>query len=912
MACNAFAVLVVTDGTTRIDLLNCGRWMLAAWEPFIPGAKGGGTWQDSPLSPGRQLIDYQRTNWIDVFTLTLQQPTQDGVIFQEQELLRLMEKAIQYWTSRWQNEPVWIEAKAALETNTRYAVIKSYGTPSGSGNPFGQPFILPEPKSVIEDFELTIEHGPWLADEPGTGTCVEISGKQESYPFNLEFVELASDVDCGNNAALDNLPSGGDFTIEAWIRADGWGDGFAGNFARIADKSTGIVTAGWTFFLDPTFGLSALYAYTVTDAYSASGIDDFSADGQWHHVAAVWDNGTATATLYIDGVEPSYTSQTAGVGAYVVDAALDFHIGNRQAAADSAFEGGIGWERLSSNARYVAPFTPPLRCVLPDIDGNTIGQWIGLENSGAPIDNQEGTAALDGTQSDCEFDTNCEQGRDETCGEEVYIGNKHNRAQLTHIFVDDGGAFGGNLFGAATPFDLLPAVPVANDAVYFGIDVAFDDSGPFASLVLDIGTVITGVTGLAWEYWNGAWVALTVQDNTDAGGAMTGIAFDTAGVESVHWEQPSNWATTPINGVTGYWVRARVTVAAGATTPTQQNRTIYSILWPYVEIAADQVPGDIVLALRAIEKNQSGNTGTTVDLIDNRLIFGLRSVRRGERYTPFINIADEQNELDILITAGTNAAFATDIRSPSGRVILYTPVGVEALARRVRIVFASTLTQLSAQYAGVFHAYVRVTQTNGAAGDFGFQLQITADALPTILTDTVFTQLAGGGAFEYEVLDFGQIALPGYALPDGYIPDILAIDIFASAAAAGGRTLAFIDLILMPVDEWSATIVDLIGSASPGSAITSGGEKDYLDLDAISYPRDVLSFIRQDDDDVIKTKYRQILVNGPHLQSNSRQRMWIFSNYYPTTGAIFAGRAANAHTVVFTGNARYLYARGAR
>jgi len=65
----------------------------------------------------------------------------------------------------------------------------------------------------------------------------------------------------------------------------------------------------------------------------------------------------------------------------------------------------------------------------------------------------------------------------------VYIANKRNEANLSDVYVDDGGAFGPNLMDDADKaFDLLPAVPVANDALYLGIDTSLDDSGPFCSL----------------------------------------------------------------------------------------------------------------------------------------------------------------------------------------------------------------------------------------------------------------------------------------------------------------------------------------------------------------------------------------------------------------------------------------------
>ena len=64
--------------------------------------------------------------------------------------------------------------------------------------------------------------------------------------------------------------------------------------------------------------------------------------------------------------------------------------------------------RVSDSIRYSATFTPLARCELPTIDGNTVAQWI-YEGRGTAIDNQEGTAARDGTAANTEWDFACDE-----------------------------------------------------------------------------------------------------------------------------------------------------------------------------------------------------------------------------------------------------------------------------------------------------------------------------------------------------------------------------------------------------------------------------------------------------------------------------------------------------------------------
>ena len=260
--------------------------------------------------------------------------------------------------------------------------------------------------------------------------------------------------------------------------------------------------------------------------------------------------------------------------------------------------------------------------------------------------------------------------REPTTTKGVYVANKDNMANLSDIYVNDGGVWTGNRMDVAVPWNLLPAVPAIGDAVYFGIDTSLTNSGPFCSLAFDIGTAQSDITGIAWEYFNGAWVALTVEDNTNADGAMTGVAFDTTGEKSVHWVQPSDWTTRDIStdggpAITGYWVRARVTAIGTPTAPSQQNRDVFSIVWPYTEIQSTEVLGDIPSLFELHIWSQSDQaSGSTPALDFNRVICGLRSYARGANFTSFLNFSDEQVPSGLTVSG---ASLSDSPDTPTGR-----------------------------------------------------------------------------------------------------------------------------------------------------------------------------------------------------------------------------------------------------
>ena len=101
----------------------------------------------------------------------------------------------------------------------------------------------------------------------------------------------------------------------------------------------------------------------------------------------------------------------------------------------------------------------------------------------------------------------------------------------------------------------LPATPVANDALYLGLDVTYD------RISIHVRTATTGTT-LLWEYYNGVtWVTLNATDNT--------ASLIVGGFHVVSFDKPTDWATTTVDGAGPYYyVRARVTAVSAPSAGT--------------------------------------------------------------------------------------------------------------------------------------------------------------------------------------------------------------------------------------------------------------------------------------------------------------------------------------------------------
>ena len=496
---------------------------------------------------------------------------------------------------------------------------------------------------------------------------------------------------------------------------------------------------------------------------------------------------------------------------------------------------------------------------------------------------------------------------EETCGDIVYTANKQNLANITHAYHYDASTttWSGNLIGAGLPFDLLPAGIEVGDFVFFCIDTTLADSGPFNNLVFDIGTVGAGYTG-AWRYQNVAlpggpgWAALTVLDNT--------ASFFNLGVNSVHWEPPDAWEINDVNLVRGWWVVFEVLTVPGAlTTPEQQTRDIYTTTWPVIDLESDIVAGDIPALSRVIVRNQSDvDLGVNPpELYANRIVMGLRSLDRGSGFAAYLNAADEaddgQNPAFILVNVHGVGAFADTPRAPSGH---YVSIPAALASWNLQIEWAINAAN-SWQYYGKYRVFVRGWQTTGASGDILIRLRIgmgtTGGELPATVAKPFLTTT------DFEVLDLGNILIPPSSMMSG--SDRVTINLRLQAYGNAASNCSIYDLILIPVDEWAGDFLDT--SKSTSTAVGSRGDAEhYLDVDSITFPKEMIKSLVRDSTDQVRGAYQPIVASKAILQANAAQRLWFFA-IEQTANADFANPAI-ANTIQVFSNDRYLSARGAR
>ena len=753
--------------------------------------------------------------------------------------------------------------------------------------------------------------------------CRGTGSKTTSGICFLQFDGIDDFINCGTPAQLLDLHAA-DCTWDGWFLANSCG---VGNVGKIVQKYTAVPT-GWKIGFDAVNSLEALAVFAGGSAWSRFA---FVPDGEWHHLEVVLSFVLKKLDIFLDGVEVAYSVQHIGgiASAATVDHAEDIIYGN-DSAATSGWDGYLGWQRISAIKKHTSDFTAPERCVFPALDADTLrlGIYEGVPNIGAGGISYTYNVVGDyghgqyGTGTnfpfwgcDCALETN-----DPTCAEEeVFISNHHVLSNITHAYWYDlsVGSWTSNLINGALPHLLLPPVPAVGDLVVFGIDSTLLYAAPFSSLVFDLLTAQADLTGVIWEYWDGAapWGALTVQDNTNADGLMTGVAFDTEGVKSVHWGQPAAWVTgnlfTIYGGgapnVTGWWVQARVTAIGGAPTPPwQQNRNIYAVNWPYIEIDEDDIGGDIEALAETNIKSQSDNdmtTGVNFPFMPwNRVIVSSRSLSRGGHFTPFINLSDNTDILLPITVSGT-AAFAANLQCPTGRCVTDTnPIAV--WADIISIDFDPSIVE---QWHGTYRMFLVGDPAIAATTDIQNRIKlVTYETYERIYGPRYWLNIT-----DPAVLDFGIITIPPIGSPDNN--DIYNdFRIIIQSYGNGVADQDLWELVLMPTDEWSGDFRALEQTDKTAVGRRGTSEQRHLNIDSITFPKSkIRARVRLDSDNIV-AEYQSITNGEFAVQSNSDQRLWFFTLLDAVADDYLMGYGELSNTVIMNKLQRYFSFRGDR
>lgn len=453
--------------------------------------------------------------------------------------------------------------------------------------------------------------------------------------------------------------------------------------------------------------------------------------------------------------------------------------------------------------------------------------------------------------------------------EGLIVGNMHQATDdpgqvggLLYILRNDGGTFSSNLLDGSPPYNLINSAEATGDAIYFG------GENPFFGLVFNLTALSAGSTR-AWEYWNGtAWTAFTPRTNS------SNPVLTSTGVSHARWglTEIGDWVKTTVDTAPYlYWVRVRTTSGGGAGPLTQGTRHVYATSVNFIEVGADQIQGtETALAKFDIDLWHTESGAGSAQRDGPFVWIGLRSADRGDRFAAQLNVGTG-NPNGITFQGTASGILADDEYSPGGATI--TATNLSSLSEIGRITFSS-FDGIHAHYFGQFRLFARIhSDDDTAASQMRYRLcRPIGSGITTITVITGETKSIPDvtGTERNLLIDLGYITLPFsnnalYTEPTGTY--ILSIDALVPSA----KTVTLVNVILMPVDEWTAEI--------DGKLVGNAGALE-IRLDGIGNPKTTRAYVDMADD------LNPTVSGFPTVGSAARQRFWFLFRSGAQKGAI--------------------------
>lgn len=490
-----------------------------------------------------------------------------------------------------------------------------------------------------------------------------------------------------------------------------------------------------------------------------------------------------------------------------------------------------------------------------------------------------------------------------SCDTPVFIANHQLQSNWTHIFVfDSSGASYTSVTPAMVNDNLdnhtdqlaFPSPVGTNDALYVGIQTTVPNAGAFSNLFINLTERNYSLT-IAIEYWDGAaWTAFTtsqLRDNTQSLKRSGTLVWHDVALGS-----------TSVNSITAYWIRFRVTATGSLSTLLPKFDNIYIIQQPYIE--ATNIAGDIpALAQMQLFNMLDDGNGNAPSLPTDRVIVGLRTLSRGERFTAYINLAQSQNPPGISVGVGAEAAFVTDrALAAAGEYVNYSPVTTGSFNSQVSVTFDSDLAK---DFTGVYQVFLR----------YGY-----SSFIDTVAVRLILENFTNQGQIYFDTVwltpsftaDFADLAYLGQVsiMPDQYLNSTdkgsgttLRLQ-FSSTGSGITYDVACFELILIPADEW-------IGDFNDNNQLGVAGLERFVDIDSATFPKRTLrATVRERGSELVSGVWNTSTSGVFTLQPAQQQRLWFLICQYNESDESQGSAHTLIHQVKLWHHSRWLGLRG--
>jgi hypothetical protein len=455
----------------------------------------------------------------------------------------------------------------------------------------------------------------------------------------------------------------------------------------------------------------------------------------------------------------------------------------------------------------------------------------------------------------------------------VILANYEDDHEIDYIFSNGPGGSGWSLNLIADVAHPLFIDTDDGDEYYIGSEE------PFWIVVWNLVTAgeYDDTTTFTYEYSDGAtgWIPLTIGDDLMLYPDQE--PWDNLGVVSMHALPGDDWARDTVNFIAGrYWIRITANIPDTMTTsPANGTVVVYNQHTPEIRIPEASLKGDVPpLVIKRLKSPDGGDEDNTMCSM-SRIVVGMKS-RGLDSFVSRLNCGDDGLPAGWTVDYGSDTGDVADPQAPGGDRADCDFALVSTQAWRVRFTGEDRLRD----FAGEYRVFLRYSQTDGDAEDLSIKLRVkigsTDEFAPAFETGEVFS----AGTYDRVLMDL----IPGDTLLLPFLEITNADDLDAdlifeiwAERNAGSAELNFIDLILIPADEWIADLNDPISDPASGTSAMRG--LNILDIDSgIIDNRTIKSIV--DNGDIVPVETWSRRSSPIEIEPNQDARLYYLIGYY--------------------------------
>ena len=457
---------------------------------------------------------------------------------------------------------------------------------------------------------------------------------------------------------------------------------------------------------------------------------------------------------------------------------------------------------------------------------------------------------------------------------QVIFSNYQDDHEIDYIFTFGNGGTGWSLnLIAAAAHDMFTD-GVTGDEYYIGSEE------PFWITVWNLVTAgVYTASSFTYEYSDGAlgWIPLTLGDDLML--YPDSEPWNGTGIASLHAHPGDDWAADTVNLVAAhYWIKITLTMGGVWTTsPANGTVVVYNQHTPEVRIPAASLKGDVPpLVIKRLKSPDGGDEDNTMCSM-SRIVVGMKS-RGLDSFVSRLNCGGDGLPAGWTVDYGSDTAAVADPQSPGGDRADCDFALVSTQAWRVRF----TGEDMLRDFAGEYRVFLRYSQTDGDPEDISIKLRVkigsTEEFAPAFETGEVFS----AGAYDRVLMDL----IPGDTLLLPFLEIVNADDLDAdlifeiwAELSAGSAELNFIDLILIPADEWIADLNDPISDPNAGTSALRG--LNILDIDSgIIENRTIKDIIDDTTGEIIPVETWSRRSSPIEIEPNQDARLYYLIGHY--------------------------------